>query len=212
MPNNLGGAIIRSGFSKKEVARLKGITPQTLSRVIHERINLNIQDVEEYAQILNCKPQHILFKTEPLPVIGYGHIDKAGNFFRNFNTDVIKHEIYCHNNFTVDTAVVMWSVDEAYDGPWYNRQGAIQFVKYSPVSENFVCRTGYERTVTAKINDDHGTIISGQLFPEPAGKYTVHTPWPGETATRRNLDLLWATPVMALSYRPDLSNIEIVEI
>ena len=37
MPNNLDAMIARSGMSKREVAALKGITPETLSRHVTAR-------------------------------------------------------------------------------------------------------------------------------------------------------------------------------
>ena len=71
MPNNLDAMIARSGMSKREVAALKGITPETLSRQIHGKIQMTLADAERYAKILDCSPQDVLFALPPVPIIGY---------------------------------------------------------------------------------------------------------------------------------------------
>ena len=52
MPNNLDKKIAESGMSKKEVAAAKGITPETLSRHVHGKIQMTLQDAEQYGKIL----------------------------------------------------------------------------------------------------------------------------------------------------------------
>ena len=70
MANNLENCIRKAGKAKKEVAVAKGVTPETLSRHMHGRIQMTMLDAEEYARILNVPVQRILFKEEPIPVIG----------------------------------------------------------------------------------------------------------------------------------------------
>ena len=50
MPNNLHKMITSSGLSKREVAALKGVTPETLSRHISGKIGISLDDAEQYAR------------------------------------------------------------------------------------------------------------------------------------------------------------------
>ena len=59
MPNNLHKMITSSGLSKREVAALKGVTPETLSRHISGKIGISLDDAEQYARILGCTAQEV---------------------------------------------------------------------------------------------------------------------------------------------------------
>ena len=60
MANNLENCIRKAGKAKKEVAAAKGVTPETLSRHMHGRIQMTMLDAEEYARILDVPVQQIL--------------------------------------------------------------------------------------------------------------------------------------------------------
>ena len=70
MPNNLHKMITSSGLSKREVAALKGVTPETLSRHISGKIGISLDDAEQYARILGCTAQEVFFASEPLDIVG----------------------------------------------------------------------------------------------------------------------------------------------
>ena len=46
MPNNLNQMIAESGKSKAQVAAEKGLTPETLSRHIHSKIQITLKDAK----------------------------------------------------------------------------------------------------------------------------------------------------------------------
>ena len=64
MANNLDKMIRRSGMTNRAVAEEKGIKPETLSRHKSGAINITRDDAEEYAQILNCLPQMIMYQSK----------------------------------------------------------------------------------------------------------------------------------------------------
>ena len=70
MPNNLDAMIARSGMSKKEVAALKGITPETLSRQIHGKIQMTLADAERYAKILTAHLKTCSSRCRLVPLLG----------------------------------------------------------------------------------------------------------------------------------------------
>ena len=70
MGNNLDKMIRQSGMTNKQVAEEKGIKPETLSRHKSGAINISRQDAKEYAEILNCLPQQIMYQSKPIPMLG----------------------------------------------------------------------------------------------------------------------------------------------
>ena len=86
MPNNLNQMISLSGKSKAQVAQEKGLTPETLSRHIHSKIQITLKDAEEYAEICGCSVYEILFITKPVPIIGKAHIHHPNIILRDFTT------------------------------------------------------------------------------------------------------------------------------
>jgi len=51
MQNNLEHMIRAANMTKREVAALKGITPENLSRQVNGHTNITLRDAEEYAKI-----------------------------------------------------------------------------------------------------------------------------------------------------------------
>ncbi len=58
--HNLNELILRSGLKKTFVAKLKGISPVTLSRQISGKHDITIRDLHHYSAILNCDPRDIV--------------------------------------------------------------------------------------------------------------------------------------------------------
>ena len=57
--------IAQSGKSKAQVAQEKGLTPETLSRHIHSKIQITLKDAEEYAEICGCTVYQIILQLNP---------------------------------------------------------------------------------------------------------------------------------------------------
>lgn len=68
-PANFEKAIQASGLTKKEIAYRKNVEPATLSRHLSGAIPLTLDQAYDYAEILGCSPQEILFPLETMPVI-----------------------------------------------------------------------------------------------------------------------------------------------
>ena len=62
MPNNLEMMIRKSGMMRKEVAERKGCRPETVSRHVSGALNFTLKDAKEYAVILGCNPQDIMWR------------------------------------------------------------------------------------------------------------------------------------------------------
>jgi len=216
MPNNLDVMIARAGMSKKDVASLKGITPETLSRHVHGKIQMTLQDAEHYAKILDCRPQDILFATKPVPILGYAHLNLDGTITRDAAAGKKLGKVYIHRHVQDDTAAIMWSADKGYSGIWQSWRNAIEFVKALPMTNNVVdadaiMHESYVMLKKAIDSPGHAPdskLIMGILYPEPGGTYTVHDPY--RDIVSKSLEVEWATPCLANCMRPDLRDVQVI--
>tara|TARA_B100001939_G_scaffold279553_1_gene248167 strand:- start:374 stop:1051 length:678 start_codon:yes stop_codon:yes gene_type:complete len=214
MANNLENCIRKAGKTKKEVAAAKGVTPETLSRHMHGRIQMTMLDAEEYARILNVPVQRILFKEEPIPVIGDCLIKEKA--IQRTLHDPQRYQVYVPGTWAIDVACFTWKCEKPYQGIWYDWDGCIQLVKHSPIVDKFVDPTAIQHIAAVKtkrpikVHGEEMTIIAGVLYPQPKGLWTVHN---GKMDIEyKDLELEWATPMTAVIFRPDLRGVVIEEI
>jgi len=216
MPNNLEIMIAKSGMTKRNVAEVKGITPETLSRHVHGKIQMTLQDAEQYAKILDCTPQDILFAQKPVKIIGYVHYNENRTIKRSFAEGKTLGKVYLHNHMQKDTAAIIFSVDKNYTGKHVYWNNAVAFVKRSPITngdvdpesimyESFVKIIGEIPDPDESCSDN---FLSGVVYPEPGGTYTIHNT--DTDKIRQGLKLEWATPLLSVCFRPDLRSVEVV--
>lgn len=220
---NLQEMIARSGMKKQEVASMKGITPETLSRHISGKIQLTRRDADDYAHILDCKPQEILFQIEPMPVVGRWTINSAGKFSLNWTQDKNgahpKMYLSAHHhreNFAVlyDFTSKQLATTDVPMTPWWTPcKVDIVYGKSrikDVVDKEATMALSYARTATGK-------LIFGYVYPTPNyGLYNIHVPPTiafGDLPPRatENIELDWACPIVSSVIRPDLRAMEIVE-
>jgi len=212
--NNLEACIKAAGLAKKEVAAAKGVTPETLSRHMHGRIQMTMLDAEDYARIIGCTVQQILFKNEPIPVIGEALITES-QFVERHLHEKITHHVYTPDNFSLDRCAITWKAEQEYKGYWYEWHGAIQFLQHRPVVDKIVSPDTYQKMGAVKTKEpveENGRLqnyFAGIIYPQPHGKFTV---WNGKSNdTYENLELEWATPIISTVFRPELLGIEVYE-
>ena len=218
MTNNLDAMIGRSGLSKKEVAALKGVTPETLSRQIHGKIQMTLADAERYAKILSCSPMDVIFPWTPIPIIGACRMEsKNGSDWVQrilLNEQEMKRcgqgsmgVVNTHNPARYGQAAVIWEMDEAYGGAWSGWANSIELVMQEPIEKGYVPRAALLTEVYAKCKcpvptrEEHSVFITGILHSQPGNKYTIDNPYRGETYT--DLELEWATQITAHIFLPD---------
>ena len=229
MDNNLDEMIGRTGLSKKAVAQEKGITPETLSRHIHGKIQLTLSDAEDYSQILSCTPQEIMFRSLPIPIIGYVNYDRLGldsydliserekncgtteeekEKINEYNAQYPSGSVYSPTQTKFDLGAIIFNMHPEYLGPWAGYDRTIALIDLRPIKNNYVCKNTYQAASYVKIKD--GTLAYGHVYPEPGNTFTVHNPWrqdmlAEEIEFKRGLKLDWATPIIQTIWNPRLS-------
>ena len=220
MESNLNHMILRSGLTKRVVAEEKGITPETLSRHIHGKIQLTLNDAEDYSKILNCTPQEIMFKSNPARILGYIHYTKTSEhsvdwleYRKKNNAKYPGGDVYLPSPNPFEVGAVLFNIPEDYDGPWIDYKDSLCVVQLDPIKKGYVSKDSIQQASYAKIKG--GEVLHGHIYPEPGGTYTVYNPWrqdllSGETEMQRGLSLDWAAPVIASFWQPSLRGIDIV--
>ena len=225
MPNNLDAMIARSGMSKREVAALKGITPETLSRQIHGKIQMTLVDAERYAKILDCSPQDVLFALPPVPIIGYAKIVRCEKNDENCPPGGVRvdHEIsagktmgkvYLQTYMQTNTAAVIWSAEPGYSGLWEEWKNAVEYIEREPIEKGFVSEASIQHEAYVLLEEPiveggvETRLTNGIVYPEPGGLYTIHNNYTGKQ--HRGQKLVWASASLSVSFRPKLRGVEIV--
>lgn len=220
MESNLNHMILRSGLTKRLVAEEKGITPETLSRHIHGKIQLTLNDAKDYSKILNCTPQEIMFKSNPARILGYIHYTKTAEhsvdwleYRKKNNAKYPGGDVYLPSPNPFEVGAVLFNIPDDYDGPWIDYKDSLCVVQLDPIKQGYVSKDSIQQASYAKIKN--GGVLHGNVYPEPGGTYTVYNPWrqdllSEETEMQRGLKLDWAAPVIASFWQPTLRGIDIV--
>ena len=214
MMNNLDELILSSGKTKREIAELKGVTPETLSRHIHGKIQLTMADAEEYGQILGVEPMSVLYPNVEMKIIGTTYIHDDETCTRTYNKDgfgVAQMRVWHWQ----DLGVVVWECDPKYNGPWRSFHNSWSVFDTSedhfPVPKS--CYQQMSMIVPEEPMDIDGRLcdhIIGVVYPEPEGTYAVKINQEDNRNIYRGLKPVKAYPLVSIIYRPDLREGKII--
>ena len=208
MQNNLSNMIRAANMTKREVAALKGITPENLSRQVNGHTNITLRDAEQYAKILNCLPEEVMFATKPINMLGTWRLDDDKQPTLNWHTDG-DQMVYINHHYAENTACV-----RSYLGterPWQFEMwnGQLEVIDYGPairseVSKDCIQHPCYALTETKE-------LLWGLLYPQPGNVYTLYANNAPGFGDKENLQLIWACPVISIIRRPDLLGVRYVD-
>jgi len=219
MSNNLSVMIARSGLNKKDVGAAIGVAPETVSRHMSGNIQINLKLAEEYAKVLNCTAQDILFATKPLKIIMHSHVNTDGTISRALAGQICPNKkvrsktgkIYMNHMFQDKLSAIIITMDKEYFGKFEEYRNSINIVRSEPVQQSYVDESCEKRPsyFCAKDGQDQAADVGyGILYAEPGDLFTIVDTYSGDI--RRGVELLWATPHISTVFRPDLRDINIV--
>jgi transcriptional regulator with XRE-family HTH domain len=192
MGNNLKYFIKLSGKTQIEVAKLKGIQPESLSRHISGRSQFSIQDAMEYAEILGCSPEQLLFEQKPINVIGTLHNDYS----------VVMND----NSMPVEQVQMNVSPNDS----WALIRRKFTDASYADDSFMIIDTVGIQQQRVQNgcfgnksiCKDKDGNISMVLVYPQPDGKFSLASM--SQSHVQQNIELVWACPVLSIIVRPDL--------
>jgi len=225
MNNNLDKMIRASGLQKKVVAERKGVTPETLSRHIHEKVPFTLRDAEEYAEILGCIPHQISYKSDPIKIVGKVYLDyddkknTSGEVQFEFSKETNKFGYLFINSFhTPEIGAILYNASPDYIGPFAEYAGGFETIDLTPITENRVDKECIQKPSWVKFKNPQNIegqmkmFTKGYLYPEYGGTYTVaKQSFHDGKNVYRGLELEWATPVLTVVIRPDLREVSFVD-
>lgn len=212
MPNNLDAMIRRSGLLNREVAERKGIRPETVSRHISGALQFTLKDAEEYAVILGCTAQDVLFVQNAVPL--FGTLNEDIVTVRS-NTD--KQIAYYVPYPLSDDKRIVLAEHQRQNKRWAN--GRMYIFSNLCIEKQAVDEACFMRLSIMMIRDNPH-IRFGVAYPEPGGTFSVGFNSDTHTTTdqgkskqlsdndvKRGVDLVWATPILSCIMQPDLLDI-----
>ena len=218
MGNNLDEMISQTGMSKKDVAEAKGVTPETVSRHIHSKISMTLQDVDDYARILKCQPHEIAYTSPPIPILGAWVTDpatgnmKIANRFLSACSRFSKKGVLIHGNYNEDWACIYWDIDQNTQSPWRHHNDSLTMIKIGSVADNKIDQNAIMNK--AYVMTKAGVMLSGVLWPQHHNALYTLTDVigvPEENRILTDLDILWAAPVVWFLQQRNLVPIVMVD-
>lgn len=214
MPNNLEQMIRRSGLLNKDVAERKGIRPETVSRHISGALQFTLKDAEEYAMILECTPQEILFVQAATELFGYLDNDVVTPLSRT------EKQVAFYMPWPVPANRKVVVAKHANNAKrWAN--GRMYAFDADPINRGEV-DLACAMNLSMFLIEGELKPRFGVLYPEPGGTYacgfntdshskTDQTFQTGVTGIpnqiRSHLNLSWGCPVISCIFRPDLTGV-----
>lgn len=202
MANNLKHFIKLSGLTQIQVAKQKGIQPESLSRHISGRSQFSIQDAIEYADILGCSPEQLLFERKPIPIIGDCIDGLRTNFYGR--DEPVKY-IYPRAQYADGMALLrgIWT-EYAYANAEYI------LIDASPIQNKIVPQNAFGSPAYVKVKDGEPTLCAneedrcflGMVYPQPDSTFTC-TAIHGSKIVQ-NVKLEWACPRILVVERAEI--------
>lgn len=205
--SNLDKYIQQSGYTKEEVARRKGLAPESLSRHISGRSKFSVQDAIEYASILGTRPEQILFDHKQIKVFGF-------NNMKNIRVlDNSEKQCFMTSPFPYKPTVQI-IVNEGCEDEFLNDHVIYIDTKYMDFDR--VQQQCYGSPCVIK--DAQGVVSVKRIYPNPPS--TIERDGSGITftvvphfsvqggAVQTNVTLQYAMPILSVTFRPDLVGLE----
>jgi len=210
MPNNLELMIQKSGMIKKDVAERMGIRPETVSRHASGALQFSIKQASEYAIILECQPQDIMFAQNAVAM--FGTLNESYVKAR----DPSDGEISYHVPFPV-TEHRRFIISEHTDPAKKWANGRMYMFENNCILAQRVDETSFMRLCILKIKKDR-KIRLGVVYPESGGTFSIgvnidtHTSTTGSNSlihsvVQTGLSLSWSTPILTCIMQPELLGI-----
>lgn len=197
--------------SHKTIAAKKGVRPETVSRHSHDKIDMSMQDINDYSKILGCTTFDIMYKSQPIPIVGIGSCDSDTSWIEYKESLAETGEcLYLHGTHDINLSVCRFEFAPTYQGAYKWLDGAYEVWDATPAIEGKVSEAALMKPALVRTVEEE--LFCGTLYPQPAShKFSLVQSWGDENKIRSDLELEWAAPVLRYIMRPDLENASVVK-
>ena len=194
----------------KSIAAKKGVTPETVSRHQSDKIDMSMQDIRDYAEILGCTTYEIMFRSQPIPIVGIGTCETDKSWI-TYKTSLAETGecLYIHGTHDINLSVCRFEFPAEYQGGYKWLNGAYEVWDATPAIEGKVSEAALMRPSLVRTIEEE--LLCGTLYPQPAShKYSLVQSWGDENTIRTDLELEWAAPILRYIMPPDLENASVI--
>ena len=197
--------------SNKTIAVKKGVTPETVSRHSSDKIDMSMQDIRDYAEILGCTTMDIIYTSPPVPMLAIATCtdDDGPLMYHQHISPGDAKVCYIHGNFDADLGCAKIELPAKYQGRYKWLDGGIEIFPKTPCITNTVSPDAFMKPCLVRAVDEN--IYSGTLFPQAGSHlYSIVPTYGDSKSIICDLELEWATPIISYILRPDHLNAEFV--
>lgn len=196
----------------KSIAAKKGVTPETVSRHQSDKIDMSMQDIRDYADILGCSSFDIMYRSQPMPIVGIGTCvdDDAWISYTHALTPDTAECLYLHGSNEKNLSVCKFDFPSEYQGRFKWMDGCYEVFDSNPAIEGSVSKDALMKPCLVRtVAED---LFCGTLYPQPGShKYSLVQMSGSANKILTDLELEWAAPVLRYIIRPDLEGAKVVE-
>jgi len=198
--------------SIKTIAAKKGVTPETVSRHQSDKIDMSMQDIRDYADILGCTTFDIIYQSQPIPIVAIGTCgsDDGWISYTHALTPDTAECLYLHGSHEKDLSVCKFQFPPEYQGRYKWMDGCYEVWDAKPCIDNSVSKEALMKPCIVRTVEED--LHCGTLYPQPGShKYSLVQSFGNTNTILSDLELEWAAPVLRYIIRPDLEGAKVVK-
>tara|TARA_X000001382_G_scaffold117454_1_gene97140 strand:- start:3312 stop:3956 length:645 start_codon:yes stop_codon:yes gene_type:complete len=193
------------GITGREIAKQLNVTPETVSRHMNGRTAMSFEDAARYSELIGCSPEALIFEPKGIDVIGMIQPDYSVKTF-----DIIDGQKTASAPFSFppNTTGVLGGNDENQK---YWTDNSLYIFDKTAMREKKVDSHSSERLSIYATKDK---IAIGLVYPDqvtPGNKSTWSVSNTRTGMPIKNLNIVWATPVLTIYTELSLLGIEIID-
>jgi len=196
--------------SIKSIAAKKGVTPETVSRHQSDKIDMSMQDIRDYAEILGCTTFDIIYRSQPMPIVATATCvdDSSWLEYTHALTPDTAECLYINGSHDLNLSACFIHFAPEYQGRYKAMDGCYEIYGHTAAIENKVSKEALMNLCIVRTKDEE--LFRGTLYPQPGShKYSLVAGIGDDIKT--DLELEWAAPILKYIMRPDLQGVSVVK-
>lgn len=197
--------------SIKSIAAKKGVTPETVSRHQSDKIDMSMQDIRDYAEILGCTTFDIIYRSQPIPIVAKATCEDDTSWitYTHALTPETAECLYINGSHDINLSACLMEFAPEYQGVYKVMDGCYEIWDHTPALEGKVSKEAIMNLCFVRTKDEE--LFRGVLYPQPGShKYSLVHGKSGDDI-KTDLELEWAAPILKYIMRPDLEGVSIVK-
>lgn len=196
----------------KSIAAKKGVTPETVSRHQSDKIDMSMQDIRDYAEILGCTTFDIMYQSQPIPIVATATCEHDMSWleYTHAMTPETAECLYINGLHDINLSACLLKFSPEYQGRYKVMDGCYEIWDASPCLDGSVSKHAIMNLCLVRTTDEE--LHRGILYPQPGShKYSLVQSQSDGNDIKTDLELEWAAPILRYIMRPDLEGVEVIK-